>query len=139
MPFEPAIEFLIKHERETAERLYSLKRPKWLLTEAGSIPALIALFGTAPENAEWDARVNGSEYKGDVNKVMGVRQRIAWLAGCRADFRRQFASMIADTPRTQMERTRYVYLNHERSRRVLERLKELQLQQRNKPITQRGT
>ena len=137
MPFDDAIEYMIERERDTAERMQQLKRPTWSTTKAGSFAALIQKFDSSKENEEWNKLVNGAKpYQGDLNLVMGWRQKIAWLCGCRIGLRRQFASTTADTLRSQCERSRYMYLQHERSRRALERLKDLQTTKRNQKITQ---
>lgn len=134
MPFKPAIEYMKTRHKKRFEDWFCIRRPTWSTTEAGGVPALIALFDSKPENAEWEGLTQN--LKGDRNLVMGVRARIAWLCSCRNDLRRQFASQAADTPRMDMERHRYYYFHNFLRFKALERLDIILYEERRKKITE---
>lgn len=133
MPFDKAIDYLTKYMKTKAERLHALGRPVWFATPAGSLPKLAALFDTATENTEWGKLTEKS--MGDKNLVIGVRNRIAWLCGCRSDVRRQCMADRSNALRDSVHVQRFAYGQSRLNAKVLERLKELQLVERKKPIT----
>ena len=133
MAFKDAIEYLKEYYKTSADNAEDLKRPTWSLTEAGDLYSLIELFDSSAENEAWQKL---DEEGADINQLMGVRGKIAWMGGCRRDLRRQYISGEAD-PRTALERRRYGVGQRRFREQVLAQLEQTLDKNRAEPVTKK--
>jgi len=133
MSFKIGIEYVRSDAETQADNRLTGKRSQWFATDAGSIEQAIDLFDSVEDNDEWSELVK--ESRGDMNQVIGARARIGWLAGCRADVRRQFASGANDAPRSHVQIRRYSCLQQKVRQYAAERLDDIVNVKRREPIT----
>ena len=133
--FDDGVEYLKSWNIARYNDLRELKRPMWSLTVPGSTAKQIELFDSTQENFEW-VILDGDPDGGDINKIIGVRNKIAWLIGCRQSLRRQFSCDISDRPRIDADRQRFQYLHHKVCWKALDRMKHILNKERAKKITE---
>jgi len=133
MSFKEANEKLSGTFTEQADAMYNGSAPAWLLSGSGSISEFMKQFDTETENSEWKELTN--THDGDLNEVVGVRARIAWMCGARADLRRQFSAGTDDHVRNHIDMRRFSYLQQRQRQHGLAHANDLLDVERRKPVT----
>lgn len=122
MSWTDSKEFLDKYRDDRARSLNNEQRCKWSTHEVDTLQDMVDKFTTEEENANWEAMY--VKEKEDALKLMGIRLKIDYLAGCRRDVRMQFA--CGNTrPRTALDSSRFEYMRLSFYKQKLEALDSL--------------
>ena len=126
MPFNKARRYLEELFKQRGEDLRTGKRLKWSTYEFDELKEQLKKFDRDSEHGEWE-NIHKSEQP-DINQLMGVSNKIAWLCACARDIRTQFTAGASDLPRTSVDHVRFEVAYLEWKTKSLKRLKELNKQ-----------
>ena len=111
MGWKLAKEYLDEYRTEMGKALDNTRRQRWFTSASDSYAYMMEVFSRQSENAGWLDEYNAD---GDFAKLTANRQRVAFLASCARDARRQFAAGSDDRARTaaDIDRFQVMRLNH---------------------------
>ena len=108
MSWEDATSFLEEYREEREKALNNEEHMKWSTHNVSSLGELVEKFNSDAENSEWQGLY--AEPYPDVCKMLAVRTKINFLAGCRRDARIQFACRGGDRMRVWLDHCRFEYM-----------------------------
>ena len=111
------------HCKQRGEDLRAGKRLKWSTHEFKTLEEQLDRFNRDAEHGEWQGI--HKQPQPDMNQLMGVSNRIAWLCSCARDIRMQFTAGASSKVRTSVEHTRYEVSYLQWKEKGMKRLKEL--------------
>lgn len=97
--FSKAIDYMGKYRQNRRDGLRNVAPLRWFCSEADKLSDVVAMFGSDDENSR-HIQVTGPGGSHSIWAQVGIRMKIAFLAGCRHDLRGQFAVAAEDVPKT---------------------------------------
>ena len=132
MAFSDALTFVSGYCTTRADQLTGGDRLTWALSGDSFKAAVDDMFDRTVERDEWDALY--AQKQPDLNLLIGVRSKIAWMAGCNRDLRTQYACSSECRMRTPQDQSCTAALQLRWMERGLQRMRDLLLVERAKPI-----
>lgn len=107
MPFDTATSFVETYLQSRQEALLGNKPMKWATDGKKTFKAVVDdLFDGDTENDKW-ATLQRTAATATSNNMIGIRNKIGWLAACNRDMRTQYASTADCRQRSALDHTRY--------------------------------
>lgn len=130
MPFDAAMDSVVKYVTEREAAIASGKPTPWFYDGFSSPKAAEAAFDTTTENEEWSKIREDMRTSDRISELTGVTNRLAWMCGIRHDLRMQYlagadshARSMTDTIRHWCAEARWVAGGLQRFRALQQRLR----------------
>lgn len=110
MPFDTATQFIQDYMYDRKEHLINTQPLNWSTEGQSTLKAMVdEQFDGTPENDEWE-RMRQTPETSHSNPMIGIRNKIGWLAAGNRDLRTQFAAATGCRQRVALDHVRYSIL-----------------------------
>jgi hypothetical protein len=132
MAFDQATNFIRDYLGMHASQVQRVERLDWAVQYP--VPDTVdAKFDSTTENSVWNAMYESDAP--DINNIIGVRTKIAWLAAARRDMRTQFGAALECRLRVHHDQHRLALSGYGWAYNGMTRLMQLINEQRSQALT----